>query len=209
MKIYLADMNRGEVHNLLGGAIAPLPITLISTIGEDSIYNAAPYSFVSPVNIKPPVICVAISVFYGAAFPAREGQRKDTLKNIEFSGDFVVNIMAESLIDPTVQTSAAYPADVNEIQQVGLTAIGGEKVKSPRIAEAQVSFECRLVQKIELGEGQDSRGIVFGEVVLAHVKDGLWVDGKIESSKLKAVGRLGTGLYCRTGDIFEVKATPI
>lgn len=131
MKIYLADMNRGEVHNLLGGAIAPLPITLISTIGEDSIYNAAPYSFVSPVNIKPPVICVAISVFYGAAFPAREGQRKDTLKNIEFSGDFVVNIMAESLIDPTVQTSAAYPADVNEIQQVGLTAIGGGESKIP------------------------------------------------------------------------------
>ena len=209
MKIYPADMDRGEIHNLLGGAIAPLPVALISTIDEDSIYNAAPYSFVSPVNIKPPVICVSISVFYGTAYLAREGQRKDTLKNIEFSGDFVVNIMAESLIDSTVQTSATYPADVDEIQQVGLTAIVGEKVKSPRIAEAQVSFECRLVQKIELGEGQDSKGIVFGEVVLAHVKDGLWANGKIESSKLKAVGRLGTGLYCRTGDIFAVKATPI
>ncbi len=63
MKIYPADMDRGEIHNLLGGAIAPLPVTLISTVGEDGVYNAAPYSFIVPVNIWPPIICVSISVF--------------------------------------------------------------------------------------------------------------------------------------------------
>ena len=207
MKIEPVNMDRQEVHNLLSGAIVPLPVVLITTVGEDGVYNAAPNSFVIPVSAKPPVICVSISVFHGRAYLARQWQRKDTLKNIEFSQDFVVNIMDESLIKPTIQASADYPSDVDEIKEVGLTAIAADKVKSPRIAEAQVSFECRLVQKLELGEGQDSRGIVFGEVVLAHVKDGLWVDGKIGPSRLRAVGRLGDGVYCRTGDIFEVKRT--
>jgi len=209
MKIEPADLDRWEIHGLLTGAIAPLPIALISTIGEDGIYNAAPFSLIIPVSPKPPIICVSISVFYGKTYPTREGQRKDTLKNIEFSQDFVANIMDESLIKPTVQTSAAYPVSVDEIREVGLTAVASDKVKSPRIVEAQVSFECRLVQKLELGEGMDSRGIVFGEVILTHIKEGLWVDGKIEPSKLKAVGRLGTGLYCRTGDIFEVKVSQV
>ena len=207
MKIEPVNLDRQEVHNLLSGAIVPLPVVLITTVGEDGVYNAAPYSFVIPVSAKPPIICVSISVFYGRAYLARQGQRKDTLKNIEFSQDFVVNIMDESLIKPTIQASADYPSDVDEIREVGLTAMAADIVKSPRIAEAQVSFECRLVQKLELGEGQDSRGIVFGEVVLAHVKDGLWVDGKIGPPRLSAVGRLGDGVYCRTGDIFEVKRT--
>jgi len=209
MKINLADIDRSEIHNLLSGAIAPLPITIISTVAEDGVYNAAPFSFVTPVSVKPPIICVSISVFYGKAYPQRVGQRKDTLVNIENTGDFVANIMDESLIKPAVQTSATYPAGVDEMQQVGLTAVGADKVKSPRIAEAQVSLECRLVQKLALGEGLDSRGVIFGEVILAHIKDELWADGRVDPNKLKAVGRMGNRFYCRTNQIFEVEVTPV
>jgi flavin reductase (DIM6/NTAB) family NADH-FMN oxidoreductase RutF len=78
-------------------------------------------------------------------------------------------------------------------------------VKSPLIAEAQVSLECKLVRSMAFGEGKGLRGIVFGEAVVAHIKDELWVDGKIEPSRLKAVGRLADGIYCRTDNIFEMK----
>ncbi len=196
MKIETVKLGRPELHDLIGSAIAPLPIALISTVGEDGIYNAAPFSLVFPVSWKPPIIC--------ASFGLRKGEKKDTLRNIEFSQDFVVNIMDETLIKPTIQTKTDYPSSVDEIKEVGFIAIAADRVKSPRIAEAQVSLECKLVRSMELNEGEGLRSIVFGEAVVVHIKDELWVDGKIESSRLRAVGRVADGIYCRTGDIFEV-----
>ncbi len=197
MKIETATLEQQELHSLMGSAIAPLPIALISTIGEDGIYNAAPFSLVMPVSWKPPIVC--------ASFGMRKGEKKDTLRNIEFSRDFVVNIMDVTLIEPTIQAKADYPSNVDEIKEVGFTVVAADRVKSPLIAEAQVSLECKLVRSMAFGEGKGLRGIVFGEAVVAHIKDELWVDGKIEPSRLKAVGRLADGIYCRTDDIFEVK----
>ena len=201
MKIETVNLTREESHDLIGNAIAPLPVAFISTVGADGTYNAAPFSFVAPVCSKPPVICIS--------FGLRQGQKKDTLRNIEFSHDFVVNVVDDTLISQAVKASADYPSGVDEIKEVGLTAISSEKVKSPRIAESKVSLECRLVQKLEiveqLPEGQGLRAIVFGEVVLAHIKDEVWVRGKIDPSQLGAVGRVGKDLYCRTGEIFELK----
>ncbi len=182
----------------MGKIIAPLPVALISTVGEDGIYNAAPFSFITPICNKPPIICVSLGL--------REGQKKDTLRNVEFSQDFVVNIMDETLIQPTIQTSANYPSGTDEIKEVGFTAIAADKVKSPLIAESQISLECRLVEKLEFGEGENRRGVIFGEVILAHVRDELWDAGKIQPSRLRTVGRVGGGIYCRTSDIFEMKA---
>ena len=77
-------------------------------------------------------------------------------------------------------------------------------MKSPRVAESQVSPECRLVKGVELGEGHNFRVVIFGEALVMQVKDEVWVAGKIEPSRLRAVGRLEHGIYCRTTDIFEV-----
>ena len=197
MRIEPANHEWQELHDLIGTAIAPLPIAFISTIGQDGTYNAAPFSFVTPVCSKPPTICVSFGV--------RQGQKKDTLRNIEFSKDFVVNVVDEALIKQAIQASADYPSDVDEIKEVGLTAVRSEKVKSPRLAESKVSLECRLVQKLELNEEQGRRAVIFGEVVLMHIKDEVWAGGKIDPSRLKAVGRVAKDTYCRTGDIFELK----
>ena len=196
MKLEMANLARPEIFELFGSAVAPAPVALISTVGEDGIYNAAPVSLITPVCYKPPIICVSIGL--------RRGQKKDTSRNIEFSKDFVVNIMDETLIKPTIQASADYPSDVDEIKEVGFTAIASDKVKSPRVAESQVSLECQLVQRLELGEGENFRNVVFAEVVVTHIKDELWVAGKIDPSKLRAVGRVGEGIYCRTRDIFKM-----
>lgn len=201
MKIETANLERQELHDLLGRAIAPFPIAFISTIGENGIYNAAPFSCLAPACWKPPIYCVA--------FGLRQGQKNDTLKNIEYSQDFVINIMDETLIKSVIQASASYPSDVDEIKEVGLTSITADKVKSPLVAESQVSLECRLVHKLELGEGPNLRTMVFGEVMLVHIKDELWVDGNIEPSRLRTVGRIGSGMYGRIREIFEMKASSL
>ncbi len=160
MKIETANLERQELHDLIGSTIAPLPVALISTIGQDGTYNAAPFSFVAPVCSKPPVICISFGLI--------QGQKKDTVRNIEFSHDFVVNVVDETLISQAIQASTDYPSDIDEIKEIGLTAISSEKVKSPRVAESKVNLECRLVQKLEipeeLREGQGLRVIIFGEV---------------------------------------------
>jgi flavin reductase (DIM6/NTAB) family NADH-FMN oxidoreductase RutF len=205
MKIEAAKTGRMELHDLLGTAMGPLPVAFISTVGPDGTYNAAPYSFGAPVCSKPAILCVSIGL--------RAGQTKDTIRNIEYTRDFVVNCVDESLIKQAVQASADYPYGVDEIKATGLTAIKGEMVKSPRVSEAKVSMECKLVQKLELieeyKEGPGLRAIIFGEVVLAHIRDEVWVDGKIDPRRLKVIGRVGANLYSKPGEIFELKHSGI
>ena len=201
MKIETAKLERQALHDLIGTAIAPLPIAFISSIGPDGVYNAAPYSFVAPVCSKPAIIVVS--------FGLKQNQKKDTLRNIEFTHDFVVNIVDESLIRQAIDASNEFLPEIDEIKTVGLTAIKSDLVKSPRIAEAKVNLECKLVQKLEIVEelrqGYGLRAIVFAEVILAHIKDEVWTKDKIDPAKLKIIGRVGQNTYCRTHDIFEMK----
>ncbi|MBI4186171.1 MAG: flavin reductase family protein [Chloroflexi bacterium] len=201
MKFDMANLDRNQIHDLLLSGMAPLPVVLVSTVGKNGSYNAAPYSLVFPVCYKPPIICVSCGL--------RKGQKKDTARNIESAKDFVLNIMDETHLKPTVQASADYPADVDEMKEVGLTAVPCDRVKSPRVAEAQVSLECKLVQRMELGKGDAFRNIYFGEVLLAHIKDELWAGHKVEPSKLKSVGYVGNETYCRLREFFTEKASEL
>jgi flavin reductase (DIM6/NTAB) family NADH-FMN oxidoreductase RutF len=205
MKIEAVKTGRIELHDLISTAMGPLPVAFISTVGQDGSYNAAPYSFGAPVCSKPPILCISIGL--------RKGQKKDTLRNIEYTRDFVVNCVDEGMIEQVVQAAADYPYGVDEIKVTGLTAIKGDRVKSPRVSEAKVSLECRLVQKLELieesKEGPGLRAIVFGEVVLAHIRDEVWADGKIDPRRLRAIGRVGANLYSKPGEIFELKHSDV
>ena len=196
MKIEPENLDPQRMQHLLGRFIAPRPLVFISTVGEDGVFNAAPFGFACPVCVKPPTICVS--------FGLRKGQKKDTLRNIESVGDFVVNVVDETLVKAAHQASANYPSGVDEIKEVGLTAVASAKVRSPRIAESPANLECRLVNSLELGEGPNSKTVVFGEVVMLHVRDDVMVDGKVEIPRLKLIGLL-SGVYCRIGDIFELE----
>lgn len=201
MKLDPQNIERQMLHDFLSDSLSPLPIAFISTIGEDGVFNAAPFSFVAPVCVKPPLLCVS--------FGLKRGLKKDTVRNIEYSRDFVVNIVNESLIKPAIQASADYPCSVDEIKEVGLTAIPSEKVKSPRIAEAPINLECKVALSLELGEGLNLRKVVFGEVVMFHIKDEVCLDGCIHPAKLKAIGRMGKSLYSCPTDTFELKTPKI
>jgi len=173
MKIDPADLDRKSTHDILAGTVLPRPIAFISTVGEDGVCNLAPYSFFIPVSMKPILLGVSIG-------RKRDGSKKDTLVNIEWGKDFVVNLVTEALAEAMNQTAGEYPKEVDEFQVAGLTPVKADRVKSPRVAESPVNIECRLHQILGFGDLPRLNEFVLGEVLQIHVKDEYWVNGEIQ-----------------------------
>ena len=199
MKVDPADLNRRDSHELITSVIVPRPIAFVSTIGEDGVFNLAPFSAFTSLALKPALIGFSIGW-------RRNGEKKDTLRNIEFSKDFVINVVDETLAEAMNQTSVEYASNVDEFKQAGLTPAKSDIVKAPMVAESPINMECKLSQILEFGEAPDGSQVVIGEIVLIHIKDELWSGAYVEPSKLKAIGRTG-GLdgYCRSTDIFKMQ----
>jgi flavin reductase (DIM6/NTAB) family NADH-FMN oxidoreductase RutF len=197
MEIKPENLGRRDMHELLTAMIMPRPIAWVSTVSQRGIFNVAPFSMFANVCLKPPVICLGIG--WG-----RDGRKKDTLGNIEWSEDFVVNIVDETLAEPMNVTGGEYPQEVDEFQIAGLTPMKSKIVKAPFVGESPMNMECALKQIIRFGESPDGGSLILGEIVLFHLKEELYVDGQIQLSKLKHIGRLGGRFYCRTGDRFEM-----
>jgi flavin reductase (DIM6/NTAB) family NADH-FMN oxidoreductase RutF len=134
----------------------------------------------------------------------RDGKKKDTLRNIESSKEFVINIVTDDLSKPMNQTCFEYPPEVSEFTEVGLTPLKSEMVKAPRLAESPVHMECRLLQIMEFGKSPDGGHVIIGEILVVHIKDEFWAGDQVDMAKLKAIGRLGGDFYCRTTDMFEM-----
>jgi flavin reductase (DIM6/NTAB) family NADH-FMN oxidoreductase RutF len=194
MRIDATTLDGEAAHQLLKGCVAPRPIAWISTIGENGVVNAAPFSCFTFVATEPPMLCFSVEL--------RRGQKKDTLRNVEHTRDFVVNLVSEELARAMNATAQDFPPEVGELAQVGLTSAPSERVRAPRIAEAPVSLECRVTQILELGRSRHS--LVIGEVWLAHVRDDLYRDGTVDLQRLRPLGRLAGNQYGKLGEIFEL-----
>jgi len=199
MKFDLADLTWIDLHELMVGIMVPRAIALISTVGENGVFNLAPFSRWGFLCLRPAIAYVSI----GAKKRAR--QRKDTIRNIEYSRDFVINVVNEALAEPMNQSSADYPSDVSEFDNVGLTPVKSDLVKAPRVAESPINMECRVTTILNFGIFPESSEVAIGELLRVHVQDELWVNGAVDMHRLKAIARLGGELYCRTTDIFEMK----
>ena len=184
-------------NRVLTGVVVPRPIAFISTISPDGVLNVAPYSFFNVVSYDPATV-----IFSSTRRVAHKA--KDTLGNIEKTGEFVVNIVVDDIAEAMNMTAAEYPAQDNEFDIAGLTPAPSDLVKPPRVSESPVNLECRLVQVIKIGEGAHENGLVLGEIVMAHVRDDI-IDGhRINHQKLRPTGRLAGNMYCRTADVFEM-----
>ena len=185
-------------YKLMIGSIVPRPIAFVSTINKKGQTNLAPFSFFNGVCPHPPTL-----IFCPANRPT-DGSKKDTLINIEKTKEFVVNIATEDIAERMNQCSGEYPYGESEFAISGLTPEPSQKVKAPGVKESPIRMECELNQVIHIGEGPGSGHIVIGTIVLYHVADFLLFDGKIDTQKLKPIGRLAGTEYCRTHDIFEM-----
>ncbi len=196
MKIIPNGIGTRDLYKLLVSVIVPRPIAFVSTVNKNDLPNAAPFCFFMGVTPNPPTIAFSV-IRRGDG-----GEKKDTIRNIENTRDFVINIVDESLTTAMNMASGSYPSDMSEFDVTGLTPLASEYVKSPRIAESPIHLECKLRTIVDLGDVAAS--IVIGEIVCVHVKDHVLTDGQIDFHKLKAVGRLGESTYVKMTDLFQL-----
>ena len=188
-----------SIYKLMTGAIVPRPIAFVSSVGSDGVHNLAPFSFFAGVSADPPVICFCPMI------RSSDGKKKDTLHNIEATGEFVVNVVSEELVAQMNICSGEYPPDVDEFALSGLTPVGSDLVKPPRVKEARISMECKLHQIIPVSDRPLGASIVLGEILRFHIQDELFDNFKIDPDRLRPVGRMGGPTYTRTRDRFDLE----
>lgn len=192
-----------SIYKILIGSIIPRPIGWISTVDREGRANLAPFSFFNVVCANPP------HVLFCPMVRSTDGLTKDTLSNVRETGEFVVNIATEELASPLNLTSTELPSDIDEFEYASLSKLPGRIVRSPRVAESPVNFECKVTNILDLGTQPGSGSIVIGEVVYIHVEDSvLKTRDRINLDKLKPIGRLSGKAYCRITDIFELDRPP-
>ncbi|MFC2015293.1 flavin reductase family protein [Chloroflexota bacterium] len=200
MKFNPANLEQQNLSHLLTDIVVPRPIAWISTVNNKGVSNLAPFSAYSMVGAKPMVVCFTAST-------TRNGQKKDTLLNVELTKEFVISVVTEDLAEAMNKTSAPYPEDISEYEEVGLTPIKADVVKVPMVGESPVNMECRVLQILEFGQSPTLSSLVIGEVLLVHIADELYDKQTGRILGLKAVGRLGGNgdIYCRIQDSFQMK----
>jgi flavin reductase (DIM6/NTAB) family NADH-FMN oxidoreductase RutF len=188
-----------DVYKLMVGAIVPRPIAFVSTLSADGVLNLAPFSFFTAISANPPVIC------FSPMIRSSDGRRKDTLRNIEATGEFVVNVVSEEFAAQMNVCSQEFPPEVDEFAVSGLTPLASEMVKPPRVAESHIQMECRLVQVVHVSPKPLGGSIVLGEVLRFHVDDAIVAHFAIDPDKLRPIGRMGGPTYTRTTDRFNME----
>lgn len=196
MNFDVKKITKREIYNLINGLVAPRPIALVTSLDADGKINAAPFSAYNYLCLDPPIVGLGIAVKQG------EGDGlKDTARNIEKTGEFVVNVVTEDIGRRMNICGVDFPPDVNELEMAGFTAEKSLVVKVPRIKEAHAALECRLYETLKPGRSR----IILGEVVAVFVED-RFVDLKgpyILAQDLHAIGRMnGTSNYVHTRDAF-------
>lgn len=193
MEIDIEALERLQRYKILTSLVVPRPIALITTLSQDGLVNAAPFSFFNVFGEDPP-----IAIF--SADPRASGAPKDTIVNVVREEEFVVNLVDETIAERMHGCAVDTPASMSEIELVGFTTAQSQRVRPPRIAESPASFECRLHTRLAFG----ARTLVIGRICWVHVRDGI-IDPsnwrRIEGSYFP-IGRLYANGYCTTRDAF-------
>ncbi len=189
-----------ERHGYLLTAVAPRPIALATTIDSEGNINLSPFSFFNVFSSNPPIMIFS---------PARRGKdntTKHTLQNVKDIAECTISIVNYPMVEQMSLSSSDYPKGVNEYTKAGFTEIASDIVKTPRVAESPVSFECKVQEVVELGDQGAAGNLVICKVVKIHIKKE-YLDEKqrLDTQKLDLVGRMGGIWYTRAnGDLFEI-----
>lgn len=192
---YEPKNGHGLAKNPFNSLILPRPIGWISTVDAQGRVNLAPYSFFNAVSYTPPTI-----MFSSGHGQVEDDGMKDTLRNVLETGEFVHNVVTWDNREAMNQTSATTSKDIDEMALAGLTPVASDLVKPPRVWEAPVHMECKLLKTVELPntEGGNVYTVVFGEVIGIHIDDRILDEnGIVDIDKFRPLGRLGYQDYTR------------
>jgi flavin reductase (DIM6/NTAB) family NADH-FMN oxidoreductase RutF len=204
---YETDKNdHGLRYNPLKACVVPRPIGWITTMDAAGVVNLAPFSFFNVLSYDPPF------VLFSAGVHESDGDRKDSVANVEATGEFVYNMTTWAQRDQMNETARIIDRTVDEMAAVGLEPLPSRLVRPPRVKGSPVHFECRLHQIITLPGRQPSsnHSVVIGRVVAVHIEDAaLTQDGRVDVLKLRPIARLGYKDYTAVDSIFQMeKRTP-
>ena len=188
LEVQPGEWDPRQVYFLMTGLVVPRPIAWVSTISEDGVPNLAPHSYFNVMSNNPPHVVIGSS------------GRKDTLTNIEATGELVVNITTEHVLEPMNASALDAPAAVDEFDHVGVTPAPSRTVAPPRVAEALAHLEARLVQVVPAGNGH----IVVAEVTWIHISPDVWQDGRVDPALLRPVLRFAGTQYGTVGELFKL-----
>ncbi len=200
MKIRPEDLENAEMYGHLVGAVQPRPIAFASTVDEEGTVNLSPYSFFNVFSANPPIL------IFSPVRRGRDNTIKDTLRNVQKTGEVVINVVNFDIVQQMSLSSTEYDTGVDEFIKSGLTAVASEVVKPPRVAESPVQFECKVIEIKELGTEGGAGNLVICEVVCVHINDEILDENQsIDPFKIDTVARMGGNWYCRSKDaMFEV-----
>jgi flavin reductase (DIM6/NTAB) family NADH-FMN oxidoreductase RutF len=198
MRLDFSKLPAAEGYRWLTATVTPRPIAWVSTRSPEGIDNLAPFSFFQVVCDDPPTLMISISQRNGS-------ELKDTLLNVRDSGELVVHLVSHAQAEAMNASSSSLSRGVSEFEQFGIAAVPSDLVKPLRVAGAQVAFECRLAEIKPYPAEQPTHHLVFAEVLLAHIDEGVLADARhADAAKLDLVGRMGGSLYATTRDTFTM-----
>lgn len=195
--------DHGLAHDPFKACVVPRPIGWITSMNEAGVVNLAPYSFFNAVAGGPP--CVVFAPGGRKADGPPDGS-KDSLANVERTGEFVCNVVTWDLREAMNVTSAPAPAGVDEAAVAGLEMVPSRLVKPPRVKASPVHLECRYLQTVDLPSDTPGvrNAVVFGQVIGIHIDESVLSDGLVDMAKLKPVARLGYMDYCLVEEVFAM-----
>jgi flavin reductase (DIM6/NTAB) family NADH-FMN oxidoreductase RutF len=185
MILTLADLEPRMRHAWLTALIVPRPIAFVSSMSAGGVGNLSPFSFFAMGGQSPPSIAFC-------PIADRNGEPKDTLRNVQETGEFVINIVTRRMAERVNATSAPFPFEVDEFELSGFTRLPSTVVRPPRVAESPAQLECKVFQLVPHGTGPQHSTWVIGEVLVLHVDDALIAqDGLPDSARLNPAARMG------------------
>jgi flavin reductase (DIM6/NTAB) family NADH-FMN oxidoreductase RutF len=196
--------NHGLRHNPLKACVVPRPIGWISTISDVGLVNLAPFSFFNVLSYDPPF------VLFSAGSHEEDGGKKDTVVNIEATGEFVYNMATWAQREQMNQTALVVAHGIDEMAASGLERLPSRLVRPPRVKGSPVHFECRLHQIVKLPGHKPSseHHVVIGRVIAVHIDDAaLTPDGCVDILKIRPIARLGYKDYTSVESVFQMEKT--
>ena len=200
MDFDFAKLTPALSYKLISSLVVPRPIALISTLGKNGVFNAAPYSFFNLMGDDPPILIVSIE-------HRAEGVMKDSARNIIETGEFVVNLVDEATADRMHACSTAFGPEVSEPEVVGFSSAPSNTIRAPRLAESPVALECTLEQQITVSA---KRVLIIGRIRWLHCHEGVLDPEtlRVNMDRYFPIGRLFADRYVRTRDQFSVDSSP-
>jgi flavin reductase (DIM6/NTAB) family NADH-FMN oxidoreductase RutF len=203
-----------SVYQLLISSVLPRPVALVSTVNSDGIGNLAPFSYFGLVSHDPPTLMLGVTNKPG-------GVKKDTINNIEQTGELVVNMVSEHMVEAASYCAGDFPPEVNEMDIAGLNPIPSELVKAPRVMESDVHYECKVISTQDMfnDRGQHTTTMVIARIVRIHILESI-LKGKgtgknggnnyrVDFSQYKPLGRLGGNTWAHLGATFDIERPKI